>query len=150
MNALVLMLLAGVGQVPGATEWRNWHSDYGVALSMTKQVKKPLLVVLNEPRGSEKTFEPVSLTRDPAATNLLRHFTLCRIDVSTPYGKSVAKAFRATRFPHMVVIDRTGKWKLFKKTGQLSTADWTASLTRHQAGTRPVSVGHPSAVYCPT
>ena len=148
MNALMLLLLVSTGQVPGATDWQNWHSDYGLALSTAKLQRKPLLVVLNGADDSGATIEPVSLTRSSAASELLRHYTLCRVDVTTPYGRRVAAAFRAESFPHTVIIDHTGRWTLFKRTGRLNSTDWSATLARYQHAVRALATS--SAAFCLT
>jgi len=67
---------------------------------------------------------------------------LCHVDVTTDYGQKVAKAFNAKEFPHVAIIDKTGSMVIYKKTGQIDSAEWQKILTSHKTGERPSS-------YCP-
>ena len=60
------------------------------------------------------------LAAEGEQAKLLGAYELCHVDVSTEYGKQVAKAFGATQFPHTAIIDRTGAVVLFKKPGQIA------------------------------
>jgi hypothetical protein len=60
--------------------------------------------------------------------------------VTTEYGKKVAEVFHAKEFPHVAIIDKTGSMVIFKKTGQIDSAEWQKILTNNKAGERP---------YCP-
>jgi hypothetical protein len=50
--------------------------------------------------------------------------------------------FNAKEFPHVAIIDKTGSMVIFKKTGQIDSAEWQKILTSHKSGERPSS-------YCP-
>lgn len=112
----------------------TWHSDYGVALTETRQQRRPLLVVLEDRSNAEQQLEQVAFDSQWSATNDLKNYTLCRIDVSTDYGKRVAKAFRATQFPLTVIIDNRAQTILYSRAGQLSPTTWQAALQRNRSG----------------
>lgn len=139
MSGLMTAILA-VGAITSAPEAVQWQSNYGEALAATRaDDQQPLLVVLDEPQTDEARVEPTLLGEgDAKATDakLLKRFRLCHIDASTPYGKKVASAFKAKRFPHVAIIDKSGKVVLFKKSGPIDKTEWTNALESHQDGER--------------
>jgi len=136
MNVLLLAALFGVELAAAPPTGQNWHSDYGVALAETKEQGKPLLVVLENPDDEPSRIHQVSLARHSDRDELLEKYVLCRLDVRTEHGKKMAAAFKAQRVPHTVVIDKSGRWQIFKKTGRLSDGEWTTTLAKHQRGER--------------
>jgi hypothetical protein len=80
---------------------------------------------------------------------LLKPYRLCHVDVSTSYGKKVAKAFRATTFPQVSIIDKTGKTVIFTKTGNIKPVEWKQILTRHKSGDRSLARAVLRATYKP-
>ncbi|HQU42857.1 MAG TPA: hypothetical protein PK867_08590 [Pirellulales bacterium] len=128
--ALCLLMLAGAAE---RTEWMN---DYGEALEAARRAQMPLLVVLDHPARRAAHFDRVSLDDRPATDRLLGRYKLCRVDVATPYGQAVAKAFRASEFPTTVIIDKTARVQIFVRTGTLGTDDLRAALAKYQTGER--------------
>ena len=140
---LVGTLLMAATAMGGSPEWLN---DYGTALEQTKATGKPLLIVLEDASEPARQLT-VSHTTDAQRDELLSHYQLCRVNVSTAYGQAVAKAFQATQFPYTVVIDKTGSYQIFKKTGAFATSEWASTLTRYQEGTlqaEPALLQYPS------
>jgi hypothetical protein len=125
MQALIPLLLLAA---PGG----DWSADYGACLQRAAAEQRPLLVVLERPKSA--TFTAAG---SPEARELLDHYVLCKVDVTTPYGQAVAEAFRARELPLTVIIDRTAKRQIFRQAGSLSTSEWTAALTAHQSGDLP-------------
>ena len=66
----------------------------------------------------------------------MKRYRLCHVDVTTKYGKKVAGAFKAKRFPHVAIIDRSGSVVIYKKSGQIEATEWTTALKDHQEGNR--------------
>jgi hypothetical protein len=122
----------------------EWLNDYGKALKATKQSQRPLLIVIDQQPKWLAHVERVSEAGQPVAPSLLKKYTLCHVDATTPYGEAVAGAFRTSRFPTTVIIDKTGSVQLVKKTGRLSAAALTSLLVAHQKGERPAAAAQPS------
>ncbi len=145
----MLVLMAGPAVAADQTEIL---SDYGQALNQTRSTgKKPLLVIL-ENEGSEKKVEQVSHNDSLGlSSNLLDDYTVCRVDVGSEYGQAVAKSFKATSFPHTVVIDRHGKYQVFKKTGEFTSPEWNSMLVKYS---KPEPAAQPVQYYynysCPS
>ena len=134
MITFTAVLLIGIGAVPAPAGGQEWLSDYGVALREARIEKMPLLVVLHDPTDETHRVEQVKRTSNGTAADLLANYKLCHVDVTTAYGQSVARAFKATTFPHTVVIDRTGSRQIFKKSGPFSTSEWIATLAAYKDG----------------
>jgi len=138
MSYLAIAILA-LGALAADPQPVTWQENYGDALEATRASdEKPLLVVLDEPQAEETRVQPALLEgqADAKEVKLLQHYRLVHIDASTKYGQKVAGAFRAKRFPHIAIIDKSGKVVLFKKTGKISSTEWTSALETHQDGER--------------
>jgi hypothetical protein len=128
-----------VGLLAATPEPPQWEDNYGKALSATRSGNSPLLVVLDEPNSQEARIEPALLSKDAVKGRefeLLRPYRLCHVDVTTRYGRKVARAFRANRFPHVAIIDKSGSLVIFRRSGKIETAEWERALTQHKSGER--------------
>jgi hypothetical protein len=134
--AVVTIAASTMGVSPSAPKW---EADYGKALAATRSDQRPLLVVLDTPADAKTAVQEDLLKADGEHANLLKSYELCRVDVSTDYGKKVAEAFGATQFPHTAIIDKNGATVLFKKPGQISGDEWKSTLTKFENGVQPTS-----------
>jgi hypothetical protein len=142
MVSYLAIAILSVGLLAKAPQPPQWEASYGKALKATRDEKSPLLVVLDEPASDETRLEPDLLGKDAVGGNeikLLRSYRLCHVDVSTKYGRRVAKAFRAKRFPHVAIIDRTGSTVIFRKTGKIEAKEWEQILETHKSGDRTLA-----------
>jgi hypothetical protein len=142
MVSYLVIAVLSVGLLAGSPQTPQWEASYGKALEATRDAKSPLLVVLDEPSSDEARLEPELLGTDEVAREeikLLRPYRLCRVDVTTKYGRKVARAFRAKRFPHVAIIDKTGSTVIFRKSGQIAPAEWEQILERHKTGDRTLA-----------
>ena len=136
MNFVVTATFA-ISVLAAAPKAPEWETSYGKALEETRAGQDPLLVVLDKPNSKEARIEPALLSEDKATTSsskLLKPYRLCHVDVTTEYGQKVAKVFKAKEFPHVAIIDKTGSMVIFKKTGQIDSAEWQKILTSHKTG----------------
>jgi hypothetical protein len=125
-----------------APQQPKWESSYGKALEASRAADAPLLVVLDKPNSKEARLSPELLnTKQTKGSDsaLLKPYRLCRVDVTTAYGKKVAKAFHATTFPQVSIIDKTGKTVIFTKTGNIKPDEWKQVLTRYKSGDRKLA-----------
>jgi hypothetical protein len=121
----------------------KWHENYGVAFRSTKDAKRPLLVVLDTHARRLAHIEPVSESRRVDDRALFEKYTLCHIDVTTPYGRKVAEAFGAKTFPTTVIIDKSAAVKLVSKVGKLNDQELRSMLVKYQGGERPAVAASP-------
>jgi len=120
----------------------QWQANYGKALAATRMDNRPLLIVLDVPSDPNLAVESKQLETTGEQSELLSAYQRCRIDVSTEYGKKVAKVFGAEKFPFTVIIDKTGSVVLCKKTGQLTEEQWRLTLETYQKGERQAPTIH--------
>lgn len=155
--------IAGVAAATGSPQW---EADYGKALQQVRSDDRPLLVVLDKPGQATEQVDP-ELLGQASASDLLSKYDLCRVDVTTEYGKKVADAFGATEFPHLAVIDKTGSVVLHSHKGEIAQPQLTDVLAKYQSGQRPqrqvvmkpastttnyssYGGGYSSSTYCPS
>jgi hypothetical protein len=142
-----------IGAMAAGPQPPQWESSYGKALEATRAADEPLLVVLDKPRSEDARIQPELLSEDMAGghdNDLLRPYKLCRVDVSTNYGRKVAKAFHAKSFPHVAIIDKTGSTVIFSKSGKIQPEEWERILTRHKSGNRSLAKSVSRTSYKPS
>jgi len=141
MFSFLATTMLSVSLLAAAPKPLHWEASYGKALEATRADNTPLLVVLDKPHSEAARVEPALLgLGEPNGKNveLLRPYRLCHIDVTTDYGKKVARAFRATSFPHVAIIDKSGSKVIFRKTGHIQAEEWQQILVQHRRGVGPV------------
>ena len=143
---VVVSLLAALPEAATPTVAPEWESDYGKALQATRADDRPLLVVLDYPSDAASSDAQAANTHQVAyrgqedaepAADQLKPYHLCRIDVSTEYGKKVAEVFGVTSFPYTAIIDKSGSVIIYAKNGTLTADQWQNTLLTHKAGERP-------------
>ena len=134
MQALLLAALASV-TVTGDLEW---SSHYAQAKAAAATAQKPLLVVLEDPAEPSRRFDTERLASEEEHQDLLKHFQLCRVDVTTPYGKRVAEAIGVSELPYTAITDKTAKYITFRSAGQVSPENWSKTLNDRKDGERLV------------
>lgn len=140
MMSFLATAMLTISALAATSEPVQWQANYGEALAATRaDDKQPLLVVLDEPQAKESHIEPALLgegSKPAVESRLLRRYRLCRIDASTPYGQKVARVFKARRFPHVAIIDKSGSVILYKKSGQIDAGEFKTALEDHKDGER--------------
>ncbi len=136
MNSLCLIvalsLVSTAAEAPASG--LQWHSDYGKALEAAREQQKPLLVVLERGESEQGRVKQVSFEIDAEYGALLSPYVLCRVDVTTPYGEKVAKAFSANQFPYTAITDRTVSQLIYQNRGTYSTEQWLETLVAYREG----------------
>ena len=137
--AAVLITCGAIGAstVSVETDGAQWQSDYTKALQATRKDDRPLLVVLDNPSEPKEALKTEQLEIKGEQGELLESYQLCHVDVSTKYGKKVADAFHAEKFPFTAIIDKKGEYILVKKTGQITGDEWENTLEKYQEGAKP-------------
>ncbi len=130
------------GSIVSALSGNKWQADYGKALAATRSDHRPLLIVLDVPSDPNLAVESEKLDAKGEQADLLGAYQRCHIDVSTEYGKKVAKLFGAKEFPFTAIIDKTGSVVLCKKTGQLTEEQWRHILDTYQKGEKKAPTLH--------
>jgi hypothetical protein len=133
MNGIFASLMMAAA-VSGAAPEQTWHDDYAVALREARAAQRPLLIVLEHPEQTSQRVGPANYRAASSDRDLLANYELCRIDVSTEYGKSIAAVFKATEFPYTAITDRPVKLLIYRRSGRLSGEEWTATLAAYRFG----------------
>jgi len=164
LSSLATASLA-ISALLAAPQQPQWESSYGKALKATRSADSPLLVVLDKPKTKDARLSPELLNDEKVEGKsgaLLKPYQLCHVDVTTRYGKKVAKAFHATTFPHVAIIDKTGSTVIFTKKGDIQANEWQRILTRNKSGDKslakkvsrssykPITGGSSAKPYCPS
>ncbi len=117
----IAMLAFGATADPQPVEWQE---NYGESRSKPPAQRSCCWSSsTNRKRKPREFSQPARRQGRRKGSQALKHYRLVHIDASTKYGQKVAGAFRAKRFPHMAIIDKSGKVVLFKKSGKISSSD---------------------------
>ncbi len=129
-------LIVWMGLVGSSLAAAGEYDDYAQALKAARAQGRLLVVVLQEGAQPSRAT-PVGRS----AALLRKHFVVCRVNVNTPYGASLAKAFGRNRFPHLAVIDAREMVILHRHTGpvdaqqvQLLVARWSSAPASSRSG----------------
>jgi hypothetical protein len=127
-TSFALVALTGLLPLSGLNA-PSWQSDYFAARKEAVAAGKPVAVVFGSgPAGHAKVAREGlnAATRKALADN----YICCYVDVSTPTGQQLAKAFEITKGVGLVLSDRTGKVQAFHTDGDLSVGDLRRCLER--------------------
>lgn len=127
IGALALFAVIALGNAR-SVQAEGWFADYHEAKTASVVAGTRLLVVLDDPTQPQHSVEQVSTMTSAVEAELLKPYTTCRIDVSTEKGKEMASKFRATEFPYTAVIDKAGKFIVYKNQGKYSNSEWVSML----------------------
>ena len=128
MTGLTVSLVAAavVAQSVGVTP--RWQTDYGTALRAAQQSRRPLLVVLENPKNPAQAVGKEALTNGHGRPELLKKFELCHVDVTTRTGKLVAEAFGARQLPYTAITDEYCRKIVDRHVGRPTAGKWIAML----------------------
>jgi len=132
MNAVLVFLAVSSGLPVDAESNVNWMTDYREAYNIAKAKDRQLLVILENPSDPEDQFRPVSFSKQALEDKSLEPYELCRVDITTPYGEKVAKAFSATEFPYTAITDKGASKIVFRRSGKLSDEEWKTTLVNYK------------------
>ena len=106
----------------------TWLDDYGTALQVARLTQRPLLLVLENPHEKDQRL---GVADDERLADLFSRFELCRVDVTTDYGKQVAKSYGATTFPYTAITDERCRSVVFRGAGKASPEIWKRTLSAY-------------------
>jgi hypothetical protein len=129
-SVLVCIASSVVGNSPAEKVALRWRDHYEVAKNVAQAAEHPLLVVLENPTKTTEKIDETKLNEQDRQTIATQEFELVRVDVNTDYGKRVAAAFGATKFPYTAVTDDRSVNIVYRKAGQMSERDWTVALAK--------------------
>lgn len=121
----------------------NWKKHYDVAKRSAQANQRPLVVVLENPASTHEKIDESKLGGLNRETISKNKFELVRVDVNTDYGKRVAAAFGATKFPYTAVTDDRSIHIVYRKAGQMSDRDWRVALAKSTVGKETITAQKP-------
>ena len=126
-------------QEPAALEWSEHYAN---AKQQAEKQHRPLLVVVEDKSSPGGQLELEKLASGPEQVDLLKQYELCRMDVNTPYGKRVAAAFGANKFPMTVITDKSAKFVTFRADGSIQADAWKQALASRlmESGSQPSTI----------
>lgn len=151
--SLSFLLFAGI-PVQHHLEFKgDYFQNYHRAHRIARESQKPLLMILDNQVDAANS--PVSLSavrKTSERRELLKNYVVVVIDVNTPHGKVVHKAYSKPKLPHVVVLDKSQRYQIFTTSETLYGQRWTEILKTHREGNRVVrrAVHRVAAAYCNT
>ncbi len=107
-----------------------WHLDYARAHAEACSSDKPLFVVICSSSSEYAQMARMGVFLNENIEQTLRtDYVRFWLDTDTEEGRELAKQFTEDEDPHFVIIDRSGKWKVFYQTGYLLEEDLTPILS---------------------
>lgn len=129
-----------------ATESKTWATDYSSALAEVQRTDKPLFIVFDG--GSSVTGQMVaggSYMSEQVEQALSADYVRMFVDTETEAGQQLAAKFAADSLPRVVVIDRSGEWQVYRRSGTHSPDQVLSVLTQFRRSKLSLA-GHASNV----
>ncbi len=121
------MVVAGLSWTATAPVWRV---DYAEAHAESLSSDKPLFIVFC-PGSQGPDRATASLSVSESAERLLRaDYVRLVVDTDSAAGKQLASQFEAVDPLHVVVLDRSGKWQVYYKSGPMADGELISTLTQ--------------------
>ncbi|MCA9263870.1 MAG: thioredoxin family protein [Planctomycetales bacterium] len=111
-----------------------WNENYAEALDVARLTERPLLVVLEDPNDPAQRIENLKPNDGTKTGDLLMEYELCRVDVTTEYGKKVAEVYGNPQLPYTVITDRSCHLILFRGAGKFGEETWEQYLASYLRG----------------
>ena len=110
-----------------------WHVNYASALEDVRRTDRPLFVVFETGSTSlERVMGVRPYLNDRVEEALAADYVRMLVDVETDSGRALADQFGATELPRVVVVDRSGNWQVYRKSGVHSPDQVLSVLTRYR------------------
>jgi len=133
MASVVVFMLGITGDSSDASKSTfKWVQDYGQAKREAQTAHRPMLIVIENSAEQSGRLDDKDLARSEETQETLKRFALCRVDVATEYGKKVAEAFGAEKYPYAAVSDAESKRIVFRGAGRMTDAQWRQALAASQ------------------
>ncbi len=133
MQLLLMAAMATASLAVSTPQDLEWSDHYANAKVQAAAEHRPLLVVLENSEDPNGRLDDV-LVNDETEVELLQHYRLCRMDVKTDYGKRVAAAFGAKKFPFTAITDSSAQYITFQSGGVMTAEQWKQTLASRKDG----------------
>jgi hypothetical protein len=140
MQVLLMAAMSVANLAVTTTTELDWSDHYANAKVQAAAEHRPLLVVLEDSANPQGRFDQQALASQDSQVELLHNFRLCRMDVTTDYGKRVAAAFGAKQFPFTAITDNSAQYITFQAGGTMSPEQWNQTLATRKDG----NLGNPA------
>jgi hypothetical protein len=142
LTTIVLVVASEVAAMPA------WHMSYPQALADAARADKPLFIVFGD--GSQ--FVTRFLNREPYQSDAVERalsadYVRMFVDTSTESGRALEAEFGARDPSRLVVLDRSGRWQVYRRSGNHTSDQVLAVLAEYRTArvvraepVRPVSV----------
>lgn len=136
-----LLLIAGM-MAPDQAEETHFD-NYGDAYRAAKELKLPLLVILNPGDKEVADVKPITMEavrKTGKRRGLLEDYVVAVVDTGTRRGQKTHQLFKSPELPRVVVIDKQQKSQIFQTSEKLYGQLWTTILETYREGERPTPV----------
>jgi hypothetical protein len=124
LGVTLTLTLFGWGVAPA-----GWHNDYAQAHAHATSSDKPLFIVICSGSSEYRQLAALGVFLSDGLEKTLRaDFVRLFIDSDTVGGKALAQQFEAGDKPHFVILDRSGRWQVYYKSGYLLEEDLSPVL----------------------
>jgi thioredoxin-related protein len=119
-----------------------WDTNYGEALKRVRTYDRPLFIVFDTAESElGNAARSGVFMNDSVEQTLTDSFVRLFVDIGTEEGRILAADFAVYEYPRIVVIDRSGEWQVYRRSG-FHTADEVHSLLGRFRRTKIISGGY--------
>lgn len=126
---IVLFTAVLLGAAPGETFF--WHSSYADAISEVRRTDKPLFLLFDGgPSSAVQVVGGSPVLSNETEKALASDYVRMYVDTGNESGRALAARFGASEMPLTVVIDRSGDWQMYRRSGVPTTAELLGVLSQ--------------------
>jgi hypothetical protein len=131
ISSILLAIAWGVGSESDASP--AWHVSYAAALAEVRQVDKPLFVLFDGgPSAVVRVVGGSPALHDDVTRALAADYVRMYVDTATESGQKLAAKFGASDLPLAVVVDRSGSWQMYRRSGVPSSTELAGALSEYR------------------
>jgi thioredoxin-related protein len=129
MSTLVLSLVLSFIRLHSGES--AWNTDYAEAIRLVREHDKPLFIVFESGKSDVGHAVQTGLFMNEQIERALTDdYVRLFVDTETEPGRELAADFGVAEIPRVVIIDRSGDWQVYRKSGAHSPDELLTILGR--------------------
>jgi len=127
-----------------------WNTDFAHAIRYVRNLDKPLVILFDiSSLDTEEWDQSAVFQHEKLDKTLADEYVRLFVSLETERRRLLAASFGVTEYPRLVVIDRSGDWQVYRRSGYHSVDELQSVLTRYRH-TKLVSSSSPPSFRMPT
>ena len=125
-----------------------WNTDYAHAIKYVRNLDRPLVIVFDIASEGSDLDQSAVFQHEKLDKGLADDYVRLFVDLQTESGRQLAADFGVIEYPRLVVVDRSGEWQVYRRSGFHSVDELQTVLSKYRR-TKLVSSSSPTSYSLP-